>query len=129
MNCSSIKKPKNSYGRRRYNLWIVDSHCYYCHKELEWKETTLEHLYSKVKNGKYKGERAKRVTEVKNYTVLSCGPCNIEQQRKEHIELPRWRLWVRSKSFPRFFRKDLTLIERFRILWYQFNLDYKPERV
>jgi hypothetical protein len=124
------KKPKNSNGRRRLNLWGQDPHCYYCHKELKWEEATLEHLYSKVKNGKYKGKRAKRKKEIgKKYTVLSCKTCNQERQLKEQAEVPRWRIWRKSRSFPRFLRKDLTLIERFIILWYQFNLDYKPERV
>jgi hypothetical protein len=124
-----IKKPKNSNGRRRLSLWKKDPHCYYCKRKLKWKQTSLEHLYSKVKNGKYKGQREKTKDEVDVFTVLSCKNCNNEQQLKETKELPRWKLWVRSRSFPNFLRKDLTLIERFIILWYQFNLDYKPERV
>lgn len=124
------KKPKNSIGRRRYNLWRQSPYCYYCHKELKWDETTLEHLYSKVKCGTYKGKRVKTKEEVgEKFTVLSCEPCNTTRQKEEHKEIPRYRLWIRSRSFPRFFKKQLTLGERFIILWYRFNLDYKPERV
>jgi len=129
MKTSYIRKPKNQVGRRRYNLWHQDPHCYYCKKELEWKESTIEHLYSKVKNGTFKGKREKSYYDVDVYTVLSCSKCNQERQAQEIKELPRWRWWVRSRSFPKFLRKDLTLIERCIILWYQFNLDYKPERI
>jgi len=129
MNCSSIKKPKNSNGRRRLNLWRQYPYCHYCDKELKWRETSLEHLYSRVKNGKYKGKREKKHNEVETYTVLSCKMCNQEQQLKEHAEMPRWKIWRKSRAFPSFFKKQLTMWERFVILWYQFNLDYKPERV
>lgn len=125
-----IVKPKNSNGRRRYNLWRQFPHCHYCGKKLEWEETTLEHLYSKVKNGKYRGKREKTKKEVgKNFTVLSCEPCNLARAHQETKELPRHIVWRKSRSFPRFFRKDLTIYERFIILWYQLTLDYKPERV
>jgi hypothetical protein len=127
----TMKKPskKNQIARRRWNLWNRDPHCYYCKKKLKWEETTLEHLYSRVKNGRFKGEREKRFEDVDVYTVLSCSDCNHERQAQEIKELPRWRWWVRSRSFPRFFRKDLTVYERLIILWYQMNLDYKSERV
>jgi len=80
-----MKKPNrnNQVARRRWNLWHQDPHCHYCGKKLKWKETTLEHLYSKVKNGRLKGEREKKCSEVDVYTVLSCAKCNHEQQRKE----------------------------------------------
>jgi hypothetical protein len=129
MKTSYIRKPKNQVGRRRYNLWHQDPHCYYCKKELEWKESTIEHLYSKVKNGKYKGRREKTKDEVEIFTVLSCKVCNNEQQIKEHAELPRYKLWIRSRSFPNFLKKQLTLGERLIILWYQLVIDYKSERI
>ena len=123
------KKPKNSNGRRRYKLWIQDPHCYWCGSELKWKKSTIDHLYSRVKNGKFKGKREKKAKDVENYTVLSCTSCNQKQQVKERLEMPRWHWWIRSRSFPRFSRKDLTMVERFVILWYRIRLDYKPERV
>lgn len=124
-----IKKPKSSIGRRRLNLWIQDPYCYWCKEKLKWKKTTLDHLYSKVKNGKFKGYRAKGTKDGVVITVLSCSSCNQSQQEKERLEMPRWHWWIRSRAFPSFFRKDLTIKERFVILWYQLNLDYKPERV
>ena len=123
------KKPKNSNGRRRYNLWRQDPHCHYCERELRWEETTLEHLYSKVKCGKYKGKREKKLSEVEKYTVLSCAPCNEKRAQEEHKEIPRWRVWRKSRSFPRIYKQGLTLWERLIILWYLLNIDYKPERL
>jgi hypothetical protein len=95
---------------------------------LGWKESTVDHLYSKVKNGQFKGKREKKAKDVENYTVLSCKPCNEGLQEKERLEMPRWHWWVRSRAFPKFLRKDLTIKERFIILWYLWNLDYKPAR-
>ena len=129
MKSKKIKKPRNQVGRRRYTLWHQHPYCYHCHRKLEWKKSTIDHLYSKVKNGRYKGKREKTVDDVDVYTVLSCSPCNHDQQKKERLEMPRWHWWIRSRAFPRITRKDLTMKEKIIILWYQWTLDYKPERI
>ena len=119
---------KSSITRRRYNLWKQDPHCYYCERELKWEESTLDHVYSKVKCGKYKGRREKTASEVDTYTVLACAPCNEKLAAEEHKQIPRWRVWRRSRSFPKIYKSGLTLFERVIILWYLFIIDYKPER-
>ena len=109
--------------KRREILWKRNPHCYYCDKYLPFEETTLEHIYSKVKTGK----REIPLNE-KGDTVLSCSDCNQQRAIDERDSLPRWTVWYRSKAFPRIYRKDLSLIERFIILYYGYMLRYNFRR-
>ena len=122
-NIEHIRKPKNKIGRRRYNLYIRDPHCYYCGRELKWKESTVDHVYSKVESGK------RNTPNGKGETVLACSSCNNKRQSLEIKSLPRWHWWLRSQAFPKISRKDLTLKEKFLILWYVNIMGVKNVRV
>lgn len=124
---SALHEPRSNMAKRRWNLWVADNQCYYCKSELAWEETTIEHIYSRVKTGKrelpeddmgYK--RGKR--------VLSCAPCNQKQARKEWLKIPREMRWIRCGRYPRLFRKDLTMHERIVIFKYRW-LKMKPNAI
>ena len=115
------KKPKNKIGARRWNLWMEDPHCHWCRKELSWRQSTVDHLNSKVKQEKREYVRFPN-------TVLSCGPCNQKRATQERLEMPRWFWWYRSRMFPRVTRLDLTLKERFIIIYYRNILGMQAER-
>ena len=103
-------KPKYRPARRRYNLWIKHPYCYWCDRKLKWKQSTLDHLNSRV-------ARRKRPNIPRQVaTVLSCKPCNNRRALKEIQSMPKWKWWVRSRSFPRITTPGLSLSERFIVL-------------
>ena len=117
------KKPSNKIGRRRWNLWVNDPHCYYCGEKIRWRHSTVDHVYSKVRNGKRNAPKGK------GETVLACKDCNQGRQIAEMKAMPRWRWWLRSKAFPNLTRKDLTLFEKVIIIWYVKIRNIENERV
>ena len=112
------EKPKNKFGRRRYNLWVEDPHCYWCGKKLKWKETTLDHVNQRTKLG---NERRPRW----GATVLSCEPCNNERQVKEFEEMNQIQKWKRTKNYPGFKRAwnnpDFPLYAKVWLIWFYFK--------
>ena len=86
-----IKKPKNNIPKRRYNLWIRDPHCHWCNRELEWLETTVDHINQKTKN--------KKRPKV-GVRVLACHPCNNQRQIDAFNEMNKIQQWLRDGNIP-----------------------------
>lgn len=105
------QNPKNKHAKRRWNLWTADNHCYYCNRELTWEESTLEHLNSRVL-------RDKRPIAQGITTVLSCGPCNQHQAKTEMLSMPKSYWWKKSRQFPNWRKRGLTLKERAFVVWW-----------
>ena len=82
-------------------------YCTWCGKKLSFKESTIDHLNSKVVNG-HRPAQGK--------IVLSCTRCNNNRQIYEVKKLPRYKVWIKSRRFPKITRKELTTKERFLVL-------------
>ncbi len=114
---------KSSMTRRRWSLWRAHPFCHYCKKELQWEESTIEHLYSRVKTGK-----RQLPEDGVGRRILSCSKCNNDQAKKEWGTLPRTEQWMRTGAYPRLRRRDLSWSERkliFKITW----LKLKPQHI
>lgn len=90
------KKPKNKCGRRRWNLWVKDTHCYWCKRELEWNETTLDHLFQRTKLG----DECRPILHNQETTVLSCSECNSKREREAFNEMNKVHQWIRDNNIP-----------------------------
>jgi hypothetical protein len=112
----------SSIKNRRLNLWKRNPHCYWCGKRLKWEKTTIDHLNSRVA-----GKKRPRINGVET-TVLSCRPCNQSRAYAELNSLPRWRIWLHSKSFPKITRKDLSTLEKIIILYFTYIVCIKNDR-
>jgi 5-methylcytosine-specific restriction protein A len=76
----ATKKKKNKKSTRlRKEKWHHDPKCHYCKRELEWEETTLDHVIPQSKGGETSEEN----------TVLACERCNKEKGDKVYSPSPK----------------------------------------
>lgn len=82
---------QNGIARRRYNLWKRDPHCHWCKEELEWSETTIDHINQKTRN---------KTRPAIGVRVLSCQKCNNQRQIDEFNTMNKVQQWLRNGSVP-----------------------------
>lgn len=98
---------KQYFAKRRAKMMMKHPYCYWCgirvvhhklnpHQRMPDNFATIDHLISK-----YYGKRPNVYGKEKTL-VLACNKCNFERCKKETESLPRWKLWFKSKSFPRY---------------------------
>lgn len=92
-------KSKTTVRFSRANVYLRDGgHCQYCGKDIERKDSTLDHVHPVSKGGKTTWEN----------TVTACGPCNASKADKTHTHKPKvkpykpdyWELVQKRKKYP-----------------------------